>query len=127
MKTHNSTKEIIMNDHHRAYLQYRALSYRFEEEDMNQLDNLLRLQFVDENDKPIPESETEKMLKLQNVCAKIPVFLFNRLDATISVLGISKRRFIELAITSALEEADAIMAENKVAIPEYKLEMEVDG
>ncbi len=116
-----------MNDHHRQYLQYRALSHRFEQDEMSSVDNFLRLTFVDKNDEPIPESHFDKHFKLQNVCAKIPVFLANRLDASLSVLGISKRRFIELAITSALEETDNIFAENGVAIPEYELEMEVDG
>lgn len=116
-----------MNDHHRQYLQYRALAHRFEQDEMASVDNFLRLQFVDENGQPVPEKDVEKQLLLQNVCAKIPVFLSNRLDATLAILGISKRRFIELAITSALEETDTIFAENSVAIPEYELEMEQDG
>lgn len=109
-----------MNDHHRAYLQFRALAHRFEEEDMNSLDVLLRLQFVDEHDQPIPENLVDQKMKLQNVCAKIPTYIVNRLDANLSVLGISKRRFIELAIVSALEETDNILAENGVPLPEWE-------
>lgn len=49
--------------------------------------------------------------QIKNVCAKISVQLSDRLDSTVGLLGISKRRFIEAAIIDALEKANRIMEE----------------
>lgn len=47
--------------------------------------------------------------EFKNVCALISVELFDRFTNILSVLEISKRRFIEAAIVEALDKADAII------------------
>jgi hypothetical protein len=59
------------------------------------------------SDKMIEESEIET----KQVCAKISLPLFNRLDDVSDDMGISKRSFIELALINALDEFDAIAKE----------------
>ena len=44
------------------------------------------------------------------VCAKLTVELSDRIDATVAVLGISKRLFIERALIEAMDQADAALA-----------------
>lgn len=45
----------------------------------------------------------------RNVCAKVSIQLADRLDNTLNILDLSKRRFVEAAIIAALNEADAII------------------
>ena len=47
----------------------------------------------------------------KQVCAKISLQLFNRLNDVSSDMGISKRSFVELALINALDEFDAIANE----------------
>jgi hypothetical protein len=113
-----------MNDYFKSYLQYKTLEHRFRTPfDGNTIDELLRgfetKAFTDENGDQVEETVINERLKLQNVCAKMPVQLVRRLEATLEVLSMSKREFIELAIITAIEEAERIFAENGVAIPEY--------
>ena len=49
--------------------------------------------------------------QIKNVCAKVSVQLSDRLDNTLGLLGISKRRFIEAALIDALNKASQIMDE----------------
>lgn len=59
------------------------------------------------SDKIIEDSD----LETKQVCAKISLQLFNRLDDVSDDMGISKRSFIELALINALDEFDAIAKE----------------
>ena len=55
-------------------------------------------------------SGQETPLELRQVCAKLSVELAERIDRTVSVLGISKRLFIERALIEALDQVDEIMS-----------------
>lgn len=48
-------------------------------------------------------------IELRQVCAKLTVELADRIDQTVSVLGISKRLFIERALIEALDQVQAII------------------
>lgn len=69
----------------------------------------------------LPESfiERDPALKAQfkNVCAPIPLKMNEELENVISVLGLSKRDFLTLAISSAIDESKLLMAE--IDIYEY--------
>lgn len=52
--------------------------------------------------------------QLRNVCAKLAPELAEQIDNTVSMLGISKRLFIERALIEALDQVEAIVAEHKV-------------
>lgn len=43
-----------------------------------------------------------------NMCARVPVSMDERLNALCSRLDVKKRRFIELAVLAAIEEAEQI-------------------
>jgi hypothetical protein len=47
--------------------------------------------------------------QIKNVCAKVPVQLSDRIDDICTLLGISKRRFLEAAFTEAIKKAEEIM------------------
>ena len=78
-------------------LTYRALHFKLSS---NNVDLLERVIDEDTNDS-----------RLKNVCAKLSVQLSDRIDNTVNILEISKRRFIEAAIIAALDEADRVMKE----------------
>ncbi len=117
----------MMNDNYKAYLQYKILGYRFQQPTANgghSIDHTLAL-FENgafrqpETGGKFEAEDIDRALHLVNVCAKIPSFIFQRLEADLKVLMMSKREFIEMAIVAALEESEKIMAENSVSIPEY--------
>ena len=66
------------------------------------------------------EDLTERLIaqgegpQLRNVCAKLAPELAERIDRTVSVLGISKRLFIERALIEALDQVDAILDAHEV-------------
>jgi wyosine [tRNA(Phe)-imidazoG37] synthetase (radical SAM superfamily) len=47
--------------------------------------------------------------EFKTVCAPLSIPLFDRLSNTLSILDISKRKFIEAAIVEALEKAEEII------------------
>lgn len=55
--------------------------------------------------------EVSEHLKMKNVCAMIAPALFNELEGTCELLGISKRKFIEGALIEAIDKAAAIISE----------------
>ncbi len=55
------------------------------------------------------EKALESSPQFKTVCAPISLPLFERLDATLKTLDISKRAFIEAAIINALDYADTII------------------
>lgn len=78
------------------FIQYRALALKFERENQELTDAV-----ISSGDEPIP---------LRNVCAKLTVELSDRIDATVALLRISKRVFIERALIEAMDKADAAIA-----------------
>lgn len=61
----------------------------------------------------------EPNIKVKNVCAFIPEPMAKRLDDTLGLLKMSKREFLTLAITEALNKADEIIEEyNALGIPD---------
>lgn len=53
-------------------------------------------------------------LPMKNVCAMIHQSLFDSLNETCTLLDISKRSFIEMALVEALNRADEIMKAEKL-------------
>jgi len=49
---------------------------------------------------------------VRQMCAKVHPVLIERLEATCKTLGISKRRFIESAVATAIHEAEELLAEH---------------
>ena len=107
-----------MNKDFRSYLQYKALSHRFSTRNSALLDVLLKnapsQHVTGSSGDQIEITELNEDVKLQNVCAKIPLPLVERLESALSILSMSKREFIEIAIINALDETDSIFAENDV-------------
>ena len=81
------------------FIQYRALAFKFERQNIDLTEHFT--ENAPEGVGPIP---------LRNVCAKLTVQLSDRIDATVAVLGISKRLFIERALIEAMDQADAALA-----------------
>lgn len=77
------------------YIQYRALAFKYDRENQDLTEALLA-----SGDAPI---------ELRNVCAKLTVELSDRVNATASVLGITKRLFIERALIEAMDQVDAML------------------
>ena len=59
----------------------------------------------------LPQSEIAKSPVMRNVCALITLDLFEELEQMCSVLGISKRQFIESSLIESIKEANAITKE----------------
>ena len=51
---------------------------------------------------------------MKNVCAKLPAELSDRIDSLVSLLGVSKRLWLEAAIRDALEQSGTILAQEGV-------------
>lgn len=47
--------------------------------------------------------------KLRNICAFISPELFNKVENLCSLLGLSKRQFVEMALCDLIEKADATL------------------
>lgn len=58
-----------------------------------------------------PSPELKEKFKIKNVCASLPGVLVIRLENTLSLLGMTKREFLESAIIDALDKADLVMDE----------------
>lgn len=55
--------------------------------------------------------EVSEGLKLRQVCAMVSPQLFDELEGTCELLGISKRKFVEGALIEAIDRAAAIVSE----------------
>lgn len=53
-------------------------------------------------------------MEIKNICAKCSVELSDKVDAICALLGIKKRRFLELAIIDAINKAHQIMDDEGV-------------
>lgn len=49
---------------------------------------------------------------VRQMCAKVHPALYQRMQDTCEVLGISQRRFIESAVATAIHEAEALLAQH---------------
>lgn len=78
------------------FMHYRALAFKYSTLRNEDLSEKLLNEYGDQG-------------QLRNVCAKIAPELADRLDSMVSVLGISKRLFIERALIEALEQCDHIL------------------
>lgn len=81
----------------KQFIQYRALAFKFERQNIDLTEAVL--------------ASGEAPIQLRNVCAKLTVELSDRIDQTVSVLGVSKRLFIERALIEAMDQADAMLEE----------------
>jgi hypothetical protein len=81
-------------------LLHKVLDYKFKN-DAAILDHVL-------ND---PSNHEAIKVKFKNVCALISEPLTNRLESTLSILNMSKREFLEMAIIDALNNVDSIIDE----------------
>lgn len=93
-------KQKTHSDYFDQYIQHKALAFKFDDSD-----KMLDMILADKDDGQIGE------VTFKNVCAKLTEQLVDRMDNTCGLLGISKRKFIELAVCEALERCDAIIEE----------------
>ena len=56
---------------------------------------------------PLVDASTVPQIK--NVCAKLSVELSDKIDQTSDLLGISKRRFIEIALLQMIEHSEHVL------------------
>ncbi|MNG00053.1 hypothetical protein D3C85_1281370 [compost metagenome] len=104
--------------HFEQFIQHRALTFKFSTTGGMSLGQLERMvasgslgHAVDGTFVPAQTLEEISPIKLQNVCAKLDQTLVDRLDNALSVLDMTKRDFIELAVIEALNKVDAILEE----------------
>lgn len=101
----------------KQYIQYKALDFKFATagNSIDQLESLVAGgsvgHAVDGQFVPAQTLEEVCPIPLRNVCAKLSVELVDRLDNALSVLSMSKRQFIEMAIIEALDEVDKVLQE----------------
>lgn len=55
--------------------------------------------------------ETDGLPSTRNICAIIHVKLFDQVESITTLLNISKRQFVELALIEAIEKANVIIKE----------------
>lgn len=67
-------------------------------------------------DHAIESGGIEADFPTQNVCAKLSVDLVVELNNVCDVLGVSKRSFIESALTNALEKFDEVAARHDIFV-----------
>jgi len=90
----------------KQFIVYRALAFKFERENYDLSERILE--------------NAEMAVPLRNVCAKLTAELSDRIDQTVSVLGISKRLFIERALIEAMDQTDAML--EKVGATDFSFE-----
>jgi len=83
------------------FIQYRALAFKFDRQNIDITEHFVENAETGEA-QPIP---------LRNVCAKLTVELAERIDNVASVLGVTKRLFIEKALIDAMDRANAMLEE----------------
>lgn len=82
----------------KQFIVYRALAFKFDRQNYELSERLI-------------EMGAETAIPLRNVCAKMTAELSDRIDQTVSVLGISKRLFIERSLIEAMDQVDAMLEE----------------
>jgi hypothetical protein len=79
------------------YIQYKALEFKFQG---TSFPNSFLDDAVDRSGESAP---------IKNVCAKLHVSLSDKIDETVAMLNMSKRKFIELAIIEAIARSESIV------------------
>lgn len=79
------------------FMHYRVLAFKYDRQN------------TDLTEAVLAHNADTAPIELRQVCAKLTVELADRIDRTVSVLGISKRLFIERALIEALDQVDAII------------------
>jgi hypothetical protein len=100
------------------FIQYRALSFKFSlsggaGNSIDLVEHHLAsgsLLLVGEDGKP-KSGTIDDVIPMQNVCAKLTVELVQKMEEKISILEMSKRQFIELAVIHAIARIDEILDE----------------
>lgn len=82
------------------YIHFRALALKYNTRQGDNLHGQLE---------QLIEGGSEVLPPLKNVCAKLSVELSDKLDSVSALLGISKRKFIELALLQAIEHAEHVI------------------
>jgi hypothetical protein len=77
------------------FIQYKSLAFKFIGHKFTEI--------------ALEDTELPEKYPVKNVCAKLSVPLSDRIDETVKLLDMSKRKFIELAIVQALDNANEIM------------------
>lgn len=85
-------------------IRYKALHLKYTSDNMGIVDMILDPK----------NTNVQGDLPMKNVCAMIHQSLFDDLSHTCSLLDISKRSFIEMALIEALNKADEIMRQEQL-------------
>lgn len=97
------------------FIQYRALAFKFsyEGQSLGDVERSIAAGSVGQAVDGIfvPVKKLEEVYPVKNVCAKLHVKLVDRLDQALSVLEMSKRDFIEIALIEALNKVDQVLAD----------------
>jgi hypothetical protein len=83
------------------FIQFRALSAKADIEGESSNSQL--------TESLIEKAAASSPAEFKTVCTPLSIPLFDRLSNTLSILDISKRKFIEAAIVEALDKADEII------------------
>jgi len=97
-----------MNKEFKELVMYKALGVK------HSLTSLIDLEDVIGEDGKLNvtnEQGKKEKLEIKNVCAKLPIHISDRIDNTVKYLDIRKRKFIEMAILQALDDADEVLSE----------------
>lgn len=89
------------------FIEYKALTYKWAGKGIDQMDNLTG-KFVGDGKGGLRPATLDDFMETQNVCAKLPMPLVQRMETACSILGISKRVLVEIAINEALEGIEEI-------------------
>lgn len=99
--------------HFDQFIKYKALAFKFSSMGSFSISDMERMvesgslgKNVDGTFVPAQSLEDVCPIPLRNVCAKLTVELVDRLDNSLSILGMSKREFIEMALIEALDKVD---------------------
>ena len=79
------------------FIHFRALAVKYQANGEN-MANLLD-----------PLVDASNVPQIKNVCAKLSVELSDKIDQTSDLLGISKRRFIEIALLQMIEHSEHVL------------------
>lgn len=82
---------------HNEYLQYKVLEKKYGSRGYDLVDAAI----AQGEDVPV-----------RNMCAKVHPVLVDRVQSVCSALGVSQRRFIEAAVSTAVHEAEELLAEH---------------
>lgn len=87
-----------MTKHLEEFLTYKALAFKFDRYGSQMIEHA-----IESGQEDIP---------VKNMCAKVSPQLIERLDEVCSLLDVSKRRFIEVAVSSAIHDAEQLIEEH---------------